>query len=154
MASLNKVQLIGNLGKDPEVRYTQGGTAVASFSMATSEKWKDKNSGEMRERTEWHNIVAWGRLAEVCGEYLHKGKQVYIEGQLKTEKYEKDGVTRYATKITAQSMKMLGSNPQGQQPGAQGGGYGNGGYPGPGNSAAPPEYDGPPPGGYDDDIPF
>ena len=106
---VNKVILIGNLGRDPEVRYTADGRAVANFSLATSEKWKDKNSGEMTERTEWHNIVAWGKLGEICGEYLAKGKQVYIEGRLQTRSWEKDGVTRYTTEVVASEMKMLGT---------------------------------------------
>ena len=88
MAGMNKVILIGNLGKDPEIRYTPSGTAVANFSIATSESWTDKESGEKRERTEWHRIVAWGKLAEICGEYLHKGKQVYVEGRIQTRDWE------------------------------------------------------------------
>lgn len=106
---INKVILVGNLGRDPEVRYTADGRAVANFSMATSEKWKDKNTGEMVERTEWHNIVAWGKLGEICGEYLAKGRQVYIEGRLQTRSWEKDGVTRYTTEVIASEMKMLGA---------------------------------------------
>ena len=105
---INKAILIGNLGRDPEVRYTQNGTAVANFSIATSEKWKDKNTGEMQERTEWHRIVTFGRLAEICGEYLSKGRQVYIEGRLQTRSWEQEGVTRYTTEIIANDMKMLG----------------------------------------------
>lgn len=108
MAGVNKAILIGNLGRDPEVSYTPSGVAVAKFSIATSEKWKDKNSGEMQERTEWHRITAFGRLAEICGEYLSKGKQVYIEGRLQTSSWEKDGVTRYTTEIIASEMRMLG----------------------------------------------
>ena len=108
MASLNKVMLIGNLGKDPEVRYTQAGTAVANFSMATAERFKAKN-GEYEERTEWHNVTAWGKLAEICGEYLTKGKLVYIEGRLQTRKWEdKDGKDRYTTEVVADKMVMLG----------------------------------------------
>lgn len=105
---INKAILIGNLGRDPEVRYTQNGTAVANFSIATSEKWKDKNTGEMQERTEWHRIVTFGKLAEICGEYLSKGRQVYIEGRLQTRSWEQEGVTRYTTEIVANDMKMLG----------------------------------------------
>ena len=109
MAGVNKVILIGNLGRDPEVRYTPDGTAVASFSIATSEEWKDKNSGEKREKTEWHRIVAWRRLGEICGEYLSKGRQVYIEGRLQTREWEdKDGIKRYTTEIVADKMQMLG----------------------------------------------
>lgn len=118
MSSVNKVILIGNLGKDPEVRYTQGGDAVASFSIATSEQWKDKNTGEKKEATEWHRCTAFGRLGEVAGEYLAKGSSVYIEGKLTTRKWQdKDGQDRYTTEIVVQSLKMLGSprgdtNPQ------------------------------------------
>ena len=85
---INKAILVGNLGRDPEIRYTQSGVAVANFTVATSEKWKDKNSGEWQERTEWHRIVAWGRLGEICGEYLSKGRQVYIEGRIQTRDWE------------------------------------------------------------------
>lgn len=107
MASLNKVLLIGNLGKDPEVRYTASGTAVASFSLATSEKFKNKE-GEWEERTEWHNVTLWGRLAEIAGEYLGKGKTVYIEGRLQTRKWQdKDGKDRYTTEIVGEKMQML-----------------------------------------------
>jgi len=106
MASINKAIIVGHLGKDPEVRYTSSERAVCSFSVATSESWK--KDGEKQERTEWHNITAFGKLAEICGEYLTKGKLVYIEGQIRTEKYEKDGETRYSTKIIADTMKMLG----------------------------------------------
>ncbi|QSV45442.1 single-stranded DNA-binding protein [Geobacter benzoatilyticus] len=107
MASLNKVLLIGNLGKDPEVRYTASGTAVASFSLATSEKFKNKE-GEWEERTEWHNVTLWGRLAEIAGEYLAKGKTVFIEGRLQTRKWQdKDGKDRYTTEIVGEKMQML-----------------------------------------------
>jgi single-strand DNA-binding protein len=107
MASLNKVLLIANLGKDPEVRYTASGTAVASFSLATSEKIKNKG-GEWEERTEWHNVTLWGRLAEIAGEYLSKGKTVYIEGRLQTRKWQdKDGKDRYTTEIVGEKMQML-----------------------------------------------
>lgn len=106
---LNKVILIGNLGRDPEVRYTPGGLAVANFSMATSETWKNKE-GEKETRTEWHKIVAWGKLGEICGEYLSKGKQVYIEGRIQTREWEdKEGNKRYTTEIIALQMLMLGS---------------------------------------------
>lgn len=109
MAGLNKAILIGNLGRDPEVTYTPAGLAVARFSIATSEAWTDKGSGEKREKTEWHRIVAFGKLGEICGEYLVKGKQVYIEGRLQTSSWEKDGITRYSTDIIASEMKMLGA---------------------------------------------
>ena len=104
--SLNKVQLIGHLGKDPELRYTASGIAVATFSMATSESWKDQE-GNQQERTEWHNIVAWRKLAEICGEYLKKGKRVYIEGKMQTRSYEKDGVKKYIAEIVADDLIML-----------------------------------------------
>jgi single-strand DNA-binding protein len=120
MASLNKVMLIGNLGKDPEVRYTAGGTAVASFSLATSEKFKNKN-GEWEEKTEWHNITLWARLAEIAGEYLAKGKTVYIEGRLQTRKWQdKDGKDRYTTEIVGEKMQMLSGKGEGggQRPAA------------------------------------
>jgi single-strand DNA-binding protein len=109
-SGINKAILIGNLGADPEIRYTQSGDAVATFNIATSETWKDKQSGEQKERTEWHKIVAWRRLAEICGEYLHKGKQVYIEGRIRTRKWQdRDGNDRYTTEIEALNMQMLGS---------------------------------------------
>ena len=106
MKSLNKVQLIGNLGKDPELKYTAAGVAVANFSMATAESWKDE-TGEQHDKTEWHNIVAWRKLAEICGEWLTKGKRVYIEGKLQTRSWEKDGKKHYMTEIVAENMIML-----------------------------------------------
>ena len=110
MAGINKVILVGRLGKDPEIRYTADGVPVASFSIATSVEWKDKNTGEKREKTEWHRIDAWRRLGEICGEYLRKGKQVYIEGRLQTDSWEdRDGNKRYTTKIVAREMQMLDS---------------------------------------------
>ena len=109
MASVNKAILVGNLGDDPEQRFTPSGTAVANFRLATHEQWTNKD-GERAERTEWHRIVAWGRLGEICGEYLHKGSQVYIEGRLQTRSWEdRDGNKRYTTEIVAQTMQMLGS---------------------------------------------
>jgi single-strand DNA-binding protein len=108
MASVNKVILVGNLGRDPEVRYMPNGEAVANFSIATTENWKDQ-SGVKQEKTEWHNIVMYRRLAEIAGEYLKKGRPVYIEGRLQTRKWEKDGVTRYTTEIIGDQMQMLGS---------------------------------------------
>ena len=110
MSGLNKVMIIGRLGSDPEIRYTQDGAAVANFSIATSESWNDKSSGEKKESTEWHRIVAWQKLAEICGEYLKKGKEVYIEGRLKTRSWDKDGVKHYMTEIHASYMQMLGGN--------------------------------------------
>jgi single-strand DNA-binding protein len=108
--SLNKVQLIGNLGKDPELRYTTSGVAVATFTIATNESWKDQD-GNTQERTEWHNIVAWRKLAEICGEWLKKGKKVYIEGRLQTRSYDdkNTGTKRYVTEIVADNMIMLDS---------------------------------------------
>ena len=105
---MNKAILIGNLGRDPETSNTQNGITVTKFSIATSEKWKDKNTGEMQERSEWHRITAFGRLAEICKEYLAKGRQVCIEGRIQTSSWEKDGITRYTTEIIASKMKMLG----------------------------------------------
>jgi single-strand DNA-binding protein len=108
MASVNKVILLGNLGRDPETRYTTGGDAVTTLNIATSEQWKDK-SGEKQERTEWHRVVLFARLAEIAGEYLKKGRSVYIEGRLQTRKYtDKDGVEKYSTEIVADRMQLLG----------------------------------------------
>jgi len=113
MTGVNKVILLGRLGRDPEVRYTPSGTAVANFSIATSEQWNNKD-GEKQERTEWHKIVAWKRLGEICGEYLHKGSQVYIEGRIQTKSWEdRDGNKRYTTEVIAQNMQMLGSADKG-----------------------------------------
>jgi single-strand DNA-binding protein len=120
---INKVILVGNLGADPETRYTPSGTAITSIRIATSESWKDKQTGEQQERTEWHRVDFFGRLAEIAGEYLKKGRQVYVEGKLRTDEYEKDGVKRYSTKIVADEMQMLG----GREGGGEGGGYGGGG---------------------------
>ncbi|MGN6282602.1 single-stranded DNA-binding protein [Frateuria sp.] len=172
---INKVIIVGNLGSDPEVRYTGGGTAVCSLSVATSEQWTDKQSGEKQERTEWHRVKLFGKLAEIAGEYLKKGRQVYIEGSLRTDKYtDKSGVEKYSTDIIANDMQMLGGmggeggggggggfreRPQGggQRQGGYGGGQPRGGndY---GNSNAP-RQNAPAPaessGGFDDDdIPF
>lgn len=123
MAGVNKVILVGNLGKDPEVRHLENGTPVASFSLATSETYKDRTTGERKTNTEWHNIVLWRGLAEVAEKYLHKGDQVYIEGKLVTRSWEKEGVTRYTTEIVANNMTMLGS--KGQQGGEPNQGGGN-----------------------------
>jgi single-strand DNA-binding protein len=113
MASVNKVILVGNLGSDPEVRYTPSGRAVANFSLATTERFTNKE-GEKEERTEWHKIVAWARLGEICGEYLTKGSQIYIEGRLQTRNWEdRDGNKRYTTEIIAQAMQMLGGSKKG-----------------------------------------
>ena len=162
---VNKVILVGTLGKDPEVRYSQAGAAMTSISVATNESWKDKVTGEKQERTEWHRVKFFGRLAEIAGEYLKKGGQVYIEGSLRTEKYtDKQGVEKYSTDIIASEMQMLGGRQEGA--GAGGGSYersergsGGGGYGGGGGSRAPAaavaspgsRHDEPFP---DDDIPF
>ena len=112
---INKVILVGSLGADPEVRYTAGGTAITSLSVATNEEWKDKQSGEKQSRTEWHRVKLFGRLAEIAGEYLKKGRQVYVEGSLRTDKYtDKDGVERYSTDIIASELQMLGGDGGGQ----------------------------------------
>ena len=120
---VNKATILGHLGKDPEVRYSPSGTAFAKFSLATSESWNDKNTGEKREKTEWHNIVIQGKLAEVAGEYLRKGSQVYIEGKIKTRKYQgNDGQDKYITEIVVGingTMQMLGSNGGNNQTGSQ-----------------------------------
>ncbi len=153
MASVNKVILIGNLGKDPETRYMPSGEALTSFSIATSETWKDKTSGEKKEATEWHRISTFGKLAEICGEYLRKGSQVYIEGSLRTRKWQdKEGQDRYTTEIRADQMRMLG--------GRGGGEGGVGGMREPavassgGGSKAPAKKSGGSFDDMDDDIPF
>lgn len=125
MAGLNKTQIIGRLGQDVEVKYSQSGMAVANFSVATSEDWTDKQSGQKQERTEWHKIVCFGKLAENCGKYLSKGRQCYVEGKLQTSSYEKDGQTHYSTKIVADNVIFLGdagsnSNQQQQKQGYSG----------------------------------
>ncbi len=136
--SVNKVILIGNLGKDPEVKYTPSGTPVAKFSLATNERYKDKD-GQWQDRTEWHNIVAWQKLAEIVGEYLKKGKKVYVEGKLQTRNYEKDGVKRYITEIVADQLIML-----------DGAGQRNGSGPSAEESAPPVSGEAP----KEDDLPF
>jgi len=108
-SGINKVILVGNLGQDPEVKFTAGGAAVTTLSIATSDSWKDKDSGMDKERTEWHRVVLWRRLAEIAGEYLKKGSKVYIEGQLQTRKWEQEGQTRYTTEIIARDMQFLDS---------------------------------------------
>ena len=129
MASLNKVILIGNTGKDPEIRYMPNGKPVASFSIATSESWKDKATGEKKESTEWHNCTAFDKLAEIIGQYVKKGQPLYVEGRIKTEKYTgKDGAEKYSTKIVVNEMKMLGGGKGegGAKPAPQQGGYSGG----------------------------
>lgn len=118
---VNKVILIGNLGKDPEVKYFPSGGALCNVTIATSESWKDKTTGEQKERTEWHNVVFNNKLAEIAGQYLKKGSKVYVEGSLRTRKWEKDGVDRYTTEVLVQEMQMLDGKPGG-------GGEGGGGY--------------------------
>jgi single-strand DNA-binding protein len=136
---INKVILVGNLGQDPEIRYTADGRPIANFSIATSESWKDKNSGEKREKTEWHRVVVFGKLAEICGEYLSKGRQVYIEGKLQTRKWQgQDGQDRYTTEVVIDgftgTMQMLGTRdgggggPRSAAGGGRGGGGAGGGY--------------------------
>jgi single-strand DNA-binding protein len=110
MASLNKVMIIGNLGRDPEVRYTPDGAAIANISLATTSGWKDKNTGERKEETEWHRVVFYNKLAEIVGQYAKKGRPLYVEGRLKTRKWtDKDGVEKYTTEIVADQMQLLGS---------------------------------------------
>jgi len=118
---INKVILIGNLGKDPETRYTQNGSAVTRFSLATTESWRDRQTNEQQERTEWHNVVCFARLAEIAGEYLRKGSKCYIEGSLRTSSWEQDGQTRYRTEVIGREMQMLDS--RGQSMGAPAGAY-------------------------------
>lgn len=147
MASVNKVIIVGNLGIDPETRYLPSGDAVTNIRVATTDKWKDKNSGETKEQTEWHNINFFGKLAEIAGQYLRKGSQVYVEGSLRTRKYtDKNGVEKYATDIRADTMQMLGSR------------QGDGPAPAPQRQpAATPQSRAPAPSGFDDmddDIPF
>ena len=144
MAGVNKAIVVGNLGNDPEIRYAANGSAIASISVATSERWKDKNSGEQQERTEWHRIKLFGRQAELAGEYLKKGSQVYIEGRIQTSKYQdKDGNDRWSTEIVAREMTFLGGR-----------GGGGGGDSQSASSASPRQRDSGPSGDFDDDIPF
>ncbi len=161
---VNKVILVGNLGADPETRYTANGGNITTIKVATSESWKDKQTGEMQERTEWHRVKFFGRLAEIAGEYLKKGRQVYIEGSIRTDKYtDKEGIERYATDIIANEMQLLGSNPGG------GGGEGGGGARSErggdrpqrsapsscgGQNRPEPRREAPPPDDFEDDIPF
>ncbi len=160
MASVNKVIIIGNLGRDPEIRYMPSGEAVATLAVATTDTWKDKNTGEKKTQTEWHRVNFFGRTAEVCGQYLKKGSAVYVEGSLRTRKYtDKDGVEKYATDIRGDSMQMLG----GRQDGGGGGGEASmdDGYsPAPQQRQAPAPAPRPAPkpapnfSDMDDDIPF
>jgi single-strand DNA-binding protein len=151
---VNKVILVGNLGKDPETRYMPSGSAVTNLTLATSEAWKDKQSGEQQERTEWHKVAMFGRLAEIAAEYLRKGSQVYIEGKLRTRKWQdKEGKDRWTTEIVADEMQMLGGKGGGAGAGAgMGAGAAAGGSSGGGRAAV--NDSGAPPGDFDDDIPF
>jgi single-strand DNA-binding protein len=144
---INKVILIGNLGNDPETRYTPSGSAVATVSLATSASWRDKETGDQQERTEWHRIVFFGRLAEIVGEYLRKGSQIYVEGRLQTRKWQdNEGKDRYTTEIVANEMQMLGSRSGGTAPVEQAPPRTEEKKPEPAESAAADEFD--------DDIPF
>jgi single-strand DNA-binding protein len=157
---VNKVILIGNLGKDPETRYMPSGSAVTNLTLATSESWKDKQTGENQERTEWHKVAMFGKLAEIAAEYLRKGSQVYIEGKLRTRKWQdKEGKDRWTTEIVADEMNMLGGKGGGASAGAgapgaaaASGGGSSGGSSGGGRAAV--NDSGAPPGDFDDDIPF
>lgn len=168
---INKVILVGNLGNDPEVRYAANGSAIANISVATTDSWKDKNTGEQQEKTEWHRVVMFNRLGEIAGEYLKKGSQVYIEGRLQTRKWQdQSGQDKYSTEIVANEMQMLGGRGGGseagggsgyqapqqrqQAPQQQQGGYQQGGQQG-GQQASPqPAAQPQPSNDFDDDIPF
>jgi len=172
MASVNKVILIGNLGRDPEVRYTPNGSAVCNVSLATTRNWKSKDSGERQEETEWHRVVFFDRLAEIAGEYLKKGRSVYVEGRLRTRKWtDKDGIEKYTTEIFAEQMQLLGGREDGGGGGRGAGsamaddGYGDDAAPAPRRAAPPPRAPAPAPRApapksatgfddMDDDIPF
>ena len=150
---INKVILVGNLGRDPETRYMPSGGAVTNVSIATSKGWKDRDSGEQKERTEWHRIVFFNKLAEIAGEYLKRGSKVYIEGELRTRDWEKDGQKHYTTEVVASEMQMLdsrgemggGGSSSGGSAGSQGGG---------GSSPVGDDFGPPPSDDFDDDIPF
>lgn len=181
MASVNKVIIVGNLGRDPETRYAPNGDAICNITVATTDNWKDKQTGERKEQTEWHRVSFYGRLAEIAGQYLRKGSPVYVEGSLRTRKWQdKEGQDRYTTEIRAEQMQMLGSRQGGGgEGGGSGGGYGGGGGSGYGGGddfdQAPPQRQSAPRqapsrpqsapstppassgggfGGMDDDIPF
>jgi single-strand DNA-binding protein len=163
MAAVNKVILVGNLGKDPETRYSPDGGAICNINIATTETWKDKATGEKKEATEWHRVVLYSRLAEIAGEYLKKGRSVYIEGRLKTRKWtDKEGVEKYTTEVIASELQMLGSREGGTGGGGDDGGSSNrgesGGYNREGSSspakAAPAKKPAQSFSDMDDDIPF
>lgn len=152
MAGVNKVIIVGNLGRDPETRYTASGSAITNITVATSESWKDKNTGQKEERTEWHRVVFFSKLAEIAAQYLRKGSKVYIEGSLRTSSYEKEGQKYYRTDIVANEMQMLDSRGS-QNTGAQG----DDGYASSAPSRAPAAQSEQPAGNFDqfdDDIPF
>jgi single-strand DNA-binding protein len=162
---VNKVILVGNIGQDPETRYLPSGGAVTNVTLATSESWKDKNTGENQERTEWHRIVFYNKLAEIVAEYVKKGSKLYVEGSLRTRSWEQDGVKRYATEIIADEMQMLDSRGAGGGSGDGGsyqsaprsGGNAGGGKPGGGSQGGGQRSQQPPPpemDSFDDDIPF
>jgi single-strand DNA-binding protein len=141
MSGVNKAIIVGNLGRDPEVKYLQSGSAVCNFSVATSEKWKDKQTGDAKEAVEWHKVTCFGRLAEIAGEFLRKGSKVYIEGSLRTRQWEKDGVSHYTTEINARELQMLDGKGERQDSGDR---------PAPAKSqgGAPDVED------FDDEVPF
>ena len=154
---VNKVILIGNLGSDPEVRYTPNGAPVANFSLATSESWNDRNTGERQERTEWHRLVLWRKLAEIAGQYLKKGARIYVEGKLQTRSWDdQSGQKRYTTEIVVNDMQMLDSRGEGGGSGGRDTGYNPPGDPSGGQNVGPASQSAapPPPGGDDDDLPF
>ena len=156
---INKVILIGNLGQDPETRYLPSGGAVTNVSLATTESWRDRENGEQRDRTEWHRIVFFRRLAEIAGEYLKKGSKVYIEGQLRTRQWEREGQKHYTTEIVANEMQMLDSRGEGGSSNysSQGGGqssYGGGNASRDASASNNSGFSEPPPADFDDDIPF
>jgi len=155
MASINKVILVGNLGRDPEVRYTASGDAMCNLSVATTDNWRDKATGERKEQTEWHRVSFFGKTAEVCGQYLKKGSQIYVEGSLRTRKWtDKDGQEKYSTEIRGDVMQMLGGRQGMGAPAASGGG--GGGYDEPNDYSPAPPKNKPKPSFDDlgDDIPF
>ena len=149
MASVNKVIIVGNLGRDPEVRYTPDGASITNVTIATTDTWKDKATGEKKEATEWHRVVFFGKLAEIAGQYLKKGRQVYVEGALRTRKWQdKEGQERYTTEIVANEMKMLGSREgMSDAPPRESGGAGN--RPAPAAAPAASNFN-----DFEDDIPF
>lgn len=170
-ASINKVIIQGRLGQDPEVRYTAGGAATCTLSVATSERWRDKTSGEQKERTEWHRVVFWNKAADTIGEYMRKGDEIYVEGQLQTRSWEQDGVTKYTTEIRGDKFLFGEKGPNNKQQGGQGGqGQGGGQQQGgwgqpqqpsgnqqPQRQQRPPQnpaQNSEPPMDFDDDIPF